>query len=118
MKLRKLRNMVAATTQKVEGAEPVFSQRDTKEITYFSAEGETMTDKSVTEKRNFEMVDASDDEIIAHALAKHPDCRFGRIATGMAFPFTLTRVVECYRNDECFIEGDKPRHTEESYPYE
>lgn len=55
-------------------------------------------------------------EIIAHAMGQHPDCKYGDWDNGMAFPFTLTRVVKLWRNEECYLAGDEPKYIVEGYP--
>lgn len=58
----------------------------------------------------------TDEEIIADALARHPDCSYGDIQNGMNWMFQMTRVVNYYRNEECYLAGDIPRWSEEGYP--
>jgi hypothetical protein len=50
------------------------------------------------------------------ALQRHPDCKHAEVKNGLAFPMTLTWVVELWRNDECWYNGDPPRYVEQSYP--
>lgn len=55
---------------------------------------------------------------MADALAQHPECSYADWQNGMAFPFQLTIVVRLWRNEECYLAGDPPRHVCEGYnPY-
>jgi len=51
-----------------------------------------------------------------NALQLHPDCSYAEVRNGMAFPFVLTWVIELWRNEECYLSGDPPKYTEQSYP--
>jgi len=59
-------------------------------------------------------------EIIADAISKHPDCSFGVIynGVGISFPPRLftTRVVKLWRNEECYLCNDPPKYTVDDYP--
>lgn len=56
-----------------------------------------------------------DQEIIIDALQKHPDCKYADIQNGMDFLFNITRVANLYRNEECYLAGDNPRHVVGGY---
>lgn len=58
----------------------------------------------------------SDSEIMADALAKHPECSYATVVNGMAFPFTLTRVVNLWRTVDCYIANEPPFAYEQGYP--
>ncbi len=58
----------------------------------------------------------SDDEIITDAIEKHPECSHGEVYNGMSCIFQCTRVVKLWRNTECYLAGDPPRHVVEGYP--
>lgn len=58
----------------------------------------------------------TDEEIIADALKRHPECSFGRVVPGLNAMFQFTRVVELYRNEECWLFGDPPRAYVQGYP--
>jgi len=60
----------------------------------------------------------TDDEIVAHAIGLHPDCSHGVVRNGCTIFLQLTRVVELWRNRECYEAGDPPRHVVEGYPME
>jgi hypothetical protein len=55
-------------------------------------------------------------EIMAHALALHPDCSYAEWDNGMTFTFQFTRVVKLWRNGECYLAGDSPRYVVDGYP--
>ena len=57
----------------------------------------------------------TDAEIIVDAIRKHPDCSFGIVKDGLTAFLQLTRVVQLWRNEECYTAGDLPRHTVEGY---
>ncbi len=54
-------------------------------------------------------------EAMRDALAKHPDCSYADWQNGMMFPFVITVVVELWRNEECYLADDPPRHVVEGY---
>jgi hypothetical protein len=55
------------------------------------------------------------DEAKTDALAKHPDCAYADWENGMNSNFRMTIVVMLWRNEECFINNDPPRHEVEGY---
>ena len=57
----------------------------------------------------------TDAEIIIDAIRKNPDCSFGIVKDGINAFLQLTRVVLLWRNEECYIAGDPPRHTIQGY---
>ena len=60
----------------------------------------------------------NDNEIIAHAIGQHPDCTYGTVRNGLTWNLQLTRVVELWRNEECYLNNDPPKHVVDSYPKE
>lgn len=58
----------------------------------------------------------SDDEIMADALAKHPECSHAEVYNGMNAFLQMTRVVKLWRTIECYLANDPPRHVLEGYP--
>ncbi len=52
---------------------------------------------------------------MADALAKHPDCTHADWTPGLDGWYRSTIVVKLWRNEECWIAGDPPRHTVEGY---
>lgn len=58
----------------------------------------------------------SDEEIIDDAIGMHPECAFGRVENGLTAFFQMTRVVLLWRNEDCYLAGDPPRHTVQGYP--
>lgn len=58
----------------------------------------------------------TDEEIKIDALQQHPECKYADIQNGMNFLLGITRVANLYRNEECYLEGDPPRHVVEGYP--
>jgi hypothetical protein len=58
----------------------------------------------------------TDSEIIADAIRRHPDCTYGEVQNGLNPLLPLTRVVNLWRNEECALAGDPPRHVVEGYP--
>ena len=58
----------------------------------------------------------TDTEIIADAKTQYPECSFGQVANGLTAAFQRTRVVVLWRNEECYLAGDKPRYEVEGYP--
>lgn len=56
------------------------------------------------------------EEAMNDALQKHPDCKYAEWENGIDFAFRHTIVVNLWRNEECFLAGDPPRHTVEGYP--
>lgn len=57
----------------------------------------------------------TDLEIVADAIGRYPDCSHGEVYNRMDGFFRLTRVVKLWRNHECYVAGDPPRHTVEGY---
>ena len=58
------------------------------------------------------------EEAMTDAMRKHPDCKYADWENGMNAMFQMTIVVNLWRNEECFIAGDPPRHTIEGYSKE
>jgi hypothetical protein len=56
------------------------------------------------------------DEAKLDALQQHPDCKYADVVNGMDMLFNTTWVVRLWRNEECYLAGDPPRH-EVSGPY-
>lgn len=51
----------------------------------------------------------------ADALSKHPECSYADWDNGINAIFQRTIVVKLWRNEECFLAGDPPRHVVEGY---
>jgi len=60
----------------------------------------------------------TDQEVIIDAIKKHNDCSFGVVKDGINAFLQRTRVVQLWRNEECYNAGDPPRHTIQGYPKE
>ena len=58
----------------------------------------------------------TDDAIIEDAIKRHPECSFGQVVNGMNCFFEITRVVRLWRNEDCYLHDDPPRHEVEGYP--
>jgi hypothetical protein len=54
--------------------------------------------------------------LITEALKRHPDCGYGEVRPGLDIRFRRTRVVVLWRNEECALAGDPPRHEVEGFP--
>ena len=50
-------------------------------------------------------------DYIDEALAMHPDCSYGDWDNGLDCYLRLTVVVNLWRNEECYLAGDRPRYT-------
>jgi hypothetical protein len=58
------------------------------------------------------------DEAMVDALAKHPECTYADWANGIRMDgigFQTTVVINLWRNEDCFINNDPPRHVVEGY---
>ena len=62
------------------------------------------------------------EEAMADALKKHPECGYADWQIGLTFLMgpdgpmaATTTVVELWRNEECWMNNDPPRHTVEGY---
>jgi hypothetical protein len=55
------------------------------------------------------------EEAMADALSKHPECSYADWTNGLAFPFIPTYVVNLWRNEECYLNDDPPKHVCEGY---
>ena len=55
------------------------------------------------------------EEAIDDALALHPECSYAEARNGLTPFLELTYVIELWRNEECYLAGDPPRHIEEGY---
>lgn len=71
------------------------------------------TCKGVTEKGEGQM---TQEEAKLDALQKHPCCKYAEVRNGLSAMWNLTWVVLLWRNEECYLEGDPPKHTVEGYP--
>ena len=60
----------------------------------------------------------NDNEVVADAIKMHPDCSFGIVKDGVNAFLQMTRVVQLWRNEECYNADDPPRHTVQGYPKE
>jgi len=49
------------------------------------------------------------------ALSKHPECTYVDWAPGLNICLQVTIVVQLWRNKECYLADDPPRHTIEGY---
>lgn len=49
------------------------------------------------------------------ALDKYPDCKYANWDNGMNAYFQITIVVKLWRNEECYLANDPPRHVVEGY---
>lgn len=62
----------------------------------------------------------SDDELIEFAKTKHPECEFGIVVPGLSMflqhAFSVSRVVQLWRNVDCYIAEDPVRATVEGFP--
>ena len=56
------------------------------------------------------------EEVLDDALKLHPDCSYGEVENGLNCFLQLTRCVNLWRNEECWIAGDPPRYVVEGYP--
>ena len=54
-------------------------------------------------------------EAMVDALQKNPDCKYATWESGLDILLRLTIVVNLWRNEECYIAGDPPRHVVEGY---
>ncbi len=62
------------------------------------------------------MRDWSLNEAEIDALAKHPECKYAEVYNGLSlFPLMTTWVVHLWRTQECYDEGDPPRHVVQGY---
>jgi hypothetical protein len=52
----------------------------------------------------------------ADALRQHPDCTYADVVNGLDMLFNTTWVVKLWRNEDCYLAGDPPRH-EVNGPY-
>lgn len=55
------------------------------------------------------------EQAIQNALQNHPECGHAEVQNGMTPFFQFTHVIKLWRNIDCCIEGDPPRHIEEGY---
>lgn len=51
------------------------------------------------------------------ALSKYPECTHAEWDNGMSAWFEMTIVVSLWRNTECWLAGDPPRHIIGGYPW-
>lgn len=58
----------------------------------------------------------TDDDIVRDAIGRYPECGYGSVALGLNWMFQLTRVVNLWRNLECYLAGDPPKQVVEGYP--
>lgn len=58
------------------------------------------------------------EEAIADFRAKHPDCTHADWANGLGIFMNPTIVVKLWRNEECFLADDPPKHVSDGYPCE
>ena len=58
----------------------------------------------------------TDADIIAEALKRFPDCSHAEVRPGLTLMMQHTRVVLLWRNEECYVAGDPPRHEVEGFP--
>ena len=56
------------------------------------------------------------DEVKIRALERHPECSYVEVYNGMSWDFNMTWVAKLWRNEECYLAGDPPRHVEEGFP--
>ena len=54
------------------------------------------------------------EQAMQKALEEFPDCTYADWDNGFAFPLIPTIVVKLWRNQECYLNGDPPKH-EKSY---
>ena len=57
----------------------------------------------------------TEQEAIADALQRRPDCQYAEAITGMSAAFRLTHVVLLWRTRECAEAGDPPRYELQGY---
>jgi hypothetical protein len=55
------------------------------------------------------------DEAKLDALQRHSDCKHAEVYNGLNFLLQLTWVVKLWRNEECYLNDDPPRHVEQGY---
>ena len=58
----------------------------------------------------------SDDELVEFAKTKHPECEFGIVVPGLSMFLQVSRVVQLWRNVECYLAEDPVRATVEGLP--
>ena len=62
----------------------------------------------------------SDDELVEFAKTKHPECEFGIVVPGLSMflqhALRVSRVVQLWRNVDCYIAEDPVRATVEGFP--
>ncbi len=58
----------------------------------------------------------TDDELIALAIESNPGLNFGRVENGLTMFLQITRCINLWRNEECYLASDPPRGTLEGYP--
>ena len=65
-----------------------------------------------------EQVNWTPDEAMMDAARKHPECKHAEWDNGVRMAgigFRMTIVVKLWRTEECYLEGDPPRHVCEGY---
>lgn len=78
-----------------------------------------MTRNSVAATREITFEDAemmSDAELLAVALESNPTLQYGRVEPGVTMLLQMTRCINLWRNEECYLAGDKPRGVLEGFP--
>ena len=58
----------------------------------------------------------SDDELIEFAKTKNPECEFGIVVSGLSMFLQLSRVVQLWRNVDCYLAEDPVRVSVAGFP--
>lgn len=58
----------------------------------------------------------TDDELIAVAIESNPDLSYARVENGLDIFLQITRCINLWRNEECYLAGDAPRGVLEGFP--
>lgn len=61
----------------------------------------------------------TNEDLVAAVLSAHPECGFGVVVPGLEWlPLQITRVVHCYRTEECYLAEEKPLYESRSFAAE
>lgn len=58
----------------------------------------------------------SDKDLAALAVESNPGLTYARVEPGVTMLLQMTRCVNLWRNEECYLAGDKPRGVLEGFP--
>jgi hypothetical protein len=91
------------------------NKRKSERVTMANAIDDSETESMTQAERDPQL--SQEDEAVADALSKHPDCSYAEWAYGLTGWFQRTICVNLWRNAECHGAGDPPKYVEEGYPY-